>query len=73
VESPRLASGNTHLGVYLRPVEAVAALLSLAVLLLSVLGAGYVWARHRYPEIRAALSTPLFSWLDYCYRAFMRG
>jgi len=71
--APRVAPATTRYGVYKPPAQAVAPALVLAGLLLALATTVFIWARHRYPEIRAALGTPLFGWLDYGYRAVMRG
>ncbi|MQA62582.1 MAG: hypothetical protein GEU86_14070 [Actinophytocola sp.] len=70
---PVVAAENTRLGVYRAPVQFGASLMVLIGIIGTMFAAAYIWARHRYPEIRAALATPLFGWLDYVYRAFMRG
>ncbi|MPZ00082.1 MAG: hypothetical protein GEU97_19250 [Actinophytocola sp.] len=72
-ETPRVAPATTRHGVYTPPAQVVGPVLLLAGLLMAFGTTVYIWARHRYPEIRAALGTPLFAWLDYGYRAFLRG
>ncbi|MPY78485.1 MAG: hypothetical protein GEV04_08315 [Actinophytocola sp.] len=72
-EAPRMAPAMKRLGVYMRPAQIVGPLGVLIGLLIGLGTTAFIWARHRYPEIRAALGTPLFAWLDYGYRAFLRG
>lgn len=72
-ETPRVAPATTRLGVYMRPQQIAGPLAVLIGLLIAMGATVFIWARHRYPEIRAALGTPLFAWLDYGYRAFLRG
>lgn len=70
---PVVAAQKTRYGVYRAPVQFAASFMVLIGILGTMFAAAYIWARHRFPEIRAALATPLFGWLDYVYRAFMRG
>lgn len=70
---PAALAASRRLGVYRAPPHVVGPVL-IALGFLGSLWLGlFVWARHRYPEVRAVLGIPMFRWLDASYRAFLRG
>lgn len=71
--APEMVTASSRYGVYRAGPQAIGPGLVLATFLMSLFTGVFVWARHTYPEIRAALGTPLFRWMDHAYRAFMRG
>jgi hypothetical protein len=66
-------AATSRLGIYLAPMHLTGPLLILSSFLAATWFGTFVWARQRYPEIRAALATPPLRWLDTAYRAFLRG
>ncbi len=71
--APQTVTASSRYGVYRAGPQSIGPSLVLATFVMSLLTGVFVWARHTYPEIRAALTTPLFRWMDHVYRAFMRG
>lgn len=71
--APQTVAAASRYGVYKTAPQALGPGLVLAAFLMSLMTGVFVWARHTYPEIRAALTVPMFRWLDHAYRAFMRG
>ncbi|MBW3561697.1 MAG: hypothetical protein KY437_04290 [Actinobacteria bacterium] len=71
--APEMVAASNRYGVYRAGPQTIGTSLALAAFLMSLMTGVFVWARHTYPEIRAALGVPMFRWLDHAYRAFMRG